>query len=102
MGLLALFFRGQTVFTLSLYLHAMTVVFLGMFMGASAGEVLFNKEEGDILLHRPITPRALLWAKIGVLIEVSLWLAGAFNLAGLFVGVSVSSRGWIFPLAHVL
>ena len=51
---------GQPVFGLSLYLHAMTLVFLGMFVASSAGEVLFNKEEGDILLHRPITARALL------------------------------------------
>jgi len=79
-GLMALLFGGQPVFTLSIYLHAMTFVFLGMFIASSAGEVLFNKEEGDILLHRPVTPRALLWAKIGVLVEVSLWLAGAFNL----------------------
>ena len=48
---------------LSLYLHGMTFVFLGMFIAASAGEVLFNKEEGDILLHRPITSKALLWAQ---------------------------------------
>ena len=101
-GLMALFFRGQPVFTLSLYLHGMTFVFLGMFVAASAGEVLFNKEEGEILLHRPITPRALLWAKIGVLVEVSLWLAAAFNLAGFFVGAISSSGGWIFPLAHAL
>ena len=50
-GLFALFFRGQPVFALSVYLHGMTFVFLGMFIAASAGEVLFNKEEADILLH---------------------------------------------------
>ena len=33
------------------------------------------KEEADILLHRPISPRELLWSKIRVLVEVSLWLA---------------------------
>src|SRR5260370_20640077 len=101
-GLMALFFRGQPVFTLSISLQAMTLVFLGMFIASSAGEVLFNKEEGDILLHRPVTPRALLWAKIGVLVEVSLWLAGAFNLAGLFVGAATSAHGWLFPVAHAL
>ena len=47
-GLFALFFRGQPVFALSVYLHGMTFVFLGMFVAASAGEVLFNKEEADI------------------------------------------------------
>lgn len=99
-GLFALFFRGQTVFALSVYLHAMTFVFLGMFLAASSGEVLFNKEEGDILLHRPISPRALLWAKIGVMLEVSLWLAVAFNLIGFIVGVGTKDGGWLFPVVH--
>ena len=102
MGLVALAFIGQPVFAVSLYLHAMTLVFLGMFMAASCGEVLFNKEEADILLHRPVTPRALLWAKIGVLVRVSLWLAGAFNLAGFFAGIGASDGGWLFPLTHVI
>lgn len=101
-GLVALAFIHQPVFALSLYLHAMTLVFLGMFMAASSGEVLFNKEEADILLHRPVTPRVLLWAKIGVLVRISLWLAGAFNLAGFFAGVGASDGGWLFPLAHVI
>jgi ABC-2 type transport system permease protein len=99
-GLFALFFHGQPVFALSVYLHGMTFVFLGMFIAASAGEVLFNKEEADILLHRPVTARALLWAKIGVLMEVSLWLAGAFNLGGFIVGVGASDGGWSFPFVH--
>jgi hypothetical protein len=99
-GLVALGFLGQPVLSLSLYLHAMTLVFLGMFVAASAGEVLFNKEEADILLHRPVAPRALLWAKVSVLVQVSLWLAGAFNLAGLVMGTLARDGGWLFPLAH--
>src|SRR5258708_354361 len=94
LGLMALFFRGQPIFTLSIYLHGMTLVFLGMFVASSAGEVLFNKEEGDILLHRPVTPRALLQAKVGVLLHVCLWLAGAFNLAGSFVWAAGPAGGW--------
>ncbi|MDB6032670.1 MAG: hypothetical protein JWM16_3008 [Verrucomicrobiales bacterium] len=101
-GMVALIFHGQPVFGLSLYLHAMTLVFLGMFVAASAGEVLFNKEEGDILLHRPVTPRALLWAKISVLIQISFWLAGAFNLASFFVGLAASNGGWLFPIVHAV
>lgn len=99
-GLFALFFHGQPVFALSVYLHGMTFVFLGMFIAASAGEVLFNKEEADILLHRPVTPSALLRAKVGVLVEVSLWLAGAFNLGGFIVGVTARDGGWSFPFVH--
>ncbi len=101
-GLFALGFRHQPVLALSVYLHLMTFLFLGMFVAASAGEVLFNKEEGDILLHRPVTPRALLWAKIGVLVQVSLWLAGAFNLGGLWAGIGASDGGWWFPVAHAI
>src|SRR5262249_14986637 len=99
-GLLVLLFRGQPIFSLALYLHGMAMVFLGMFIASSAGEVLFNKEEADILLHRPVTPRALLRAKISVLLQVSLWLAGAFNLAGFFVGAGTADAGWTFVVAH--
>src|SRR3954467_6703681 len=99
-GMFALFFKGQPVFGLSLYLHGLTLVFLGMFVAASAGEVLFNKEEGDILMHRPITPRQLLGGKIAVLVRVSLWLGAALNLAGLFVGVAVPGGSWLYPLVH--
>ncbi|HEY3915793.1 MAG TPA: hypothetical protein VGN61_14995, partial [Verrucomicrobiae bacterium] len=94
LGMCAFVFMHQPVFALSLYLHAMTLVFLGMFLAASSGEVLFNKEEGDILLHRPVTPKVLLWAKIGVLVRVSLWLAAAFNLGGLLAGIGASDGGF--------
>jgi ABC-2 type transport system permease protein len=100
-GCMALAFKRQPVFALAIYMHAMTFVFLGMFVASSAGEILFNKEEGDILLHRPIEPKTLLWAKIRVLVEVSLWLAGAFNLVGLFVGY-FGAGGWRFPIAHII
>ena len=100
MGFLACLFYKKPVFALAIYMHAMTFVFLGMFVAASAGEVLFNNEEADILLHRPIDPRALLWAKVRVLVEVSLWIAGAFNLAGLVVGMFASNGDWRYPLVH--
>src|ERR1039458_4297295 len=54
-GLFALFFKGQPVFALSVYLHGMTFVFLGLFVAASAGGVLFYKGGSGILLHRPVT-----------------------------------------------
>src|SRR5258708_39849426 len=99
-GLFALWFLRQPVFALSVYLHGMTFVFLGMFVAGSAGEILFNKEEADILMHRPVEPKALLWAKIRVLVEVSLWLAAAFNLAGFFTGRAAPHGGWRFPAVH--
>lgn len=95
-------FAGRPVFSLSLYLHAITLMFLGMFVAASAGEVLFNREEGDILLHRPVNPRTLLWAKVGVLVEVSLWLAAALNLATFVVGCFAPDSGWRFLPVHAV
>lgn len=99
-GCFALTFARYSVFMLSVYLQSMTFVFLGMFVASSAGEMLFNSEEADILLHRPVTPRALLWAKVWVLVEVSLWLAGAFNLVGLFVGTQTSDGSLLFVPVH--
>ena len=100
--MMALFFRKGPVFDFALYLHGMTLVFLGMFVAGSAGEVLFNKEEADILQHRPVTSRALLRAKVSVLVEVSLWLAGAFNLAGFFAGLWTTNGTALFPFVHIL
>ena len=99
-GCLALAFKNQPIFALAVYLHAMTFGLLGMFVAASAGEILFNKEEADILMHRPVGPRQLLWAKIRVLVEVSLWLAGALNLVALVMGAFSAHGDWRFPLAH--
>jgi hypothetical protein len=101
-GAMALALVRQPVFALAVYLHGMTFVFLGMFVASSVGEVLFNKEEADILLHRPIAPRTLLWAKVRVLVEVSLWLAGAINLVGAFAGIAAPGGSWLFPFIHAL
>ncbi len=101
-GCMALTMSQQPVFALAIYLHAMTFAFLSMFVAASAGEILFNKEEADILLHRPIEPKTMLWAKIRVLVEISLWIAFAFNLAGIFAGLGAPDGGWRFPIAHII
>jgi hypothetical protein len=102
LGLLAFLFWGQSIFALAIYLHAMTFVFLGMFVASSSGDILFNADEADILLQRPISPGALLRAKVRVLIDVSLWLAGAFNLAGLIAGFASPQGNWRFPCAHIV
>ena len=39
---------------------------------------------------------------VAVLVEVSLWLAGAFNLVGLFVGIGATDGGWFFLVAHAV
>lgn len=85
-GFAALTFINQPSFALSFYLHGMSLLFLGMFVAASAGEILFNKDEPEILLHRPVDARTLLWAKVSVLVRVSLWVAWTFSLAGMIAG----------------
>lgn len=99
-GAFATFFIKQSLFGLSLYLHASTLMFTGMFVATSAGEALFNKEEADILLHRPVTPQALLWAKVSVIVQISLWLAACFNLVGFIIGTTTS--GPLFLIGHVI
>lgn len=101
-GCLAFTLQGQPIFALVVYLHALTFILLGMFVASSAGEILFNKEEADILLHRPISPGALLLAKVGVLVEVSLWMSVALNLAGFFVGFMAPNGGSGFVSAHAI
>jgi hypothetical protein len=100
MGLFSLFFARQPVLALSVYLHAMSFLMLGMFIATSAGESLFNKEESEILMHRPVTSQMLLRAKATVLIQVTLYFAFAMNLVGLFVGLVASDGGWLYPIAH--
>jgi len=99
-GLVSLVFIGQPMFFLAAFLHCFSFMFVGIFVTASVGEVLFNKEESEILLHRPVLPKTLLRAKISVLAMVSLWVAGAINLVGFVVGIFARDGGWAFPLIH--
>ncbi len=92
----------QPTLTIALYLHMLVLVFLALFIASSSGELLFNKEEGDILLSRPITARMLLWAKVRVLLEVSLWIAFAFNVVGFYVGLHAADGSWRFVPVHAL
>jgi hypothetical protein len=101
-GCVVLGFIGQPLFSLSIYLHGATLFFVGMFVAASSGEMLFNKEEAEILLHRPVSPRGMLWAKISVLVQVSLWLGLAFNLVGMIYGTFSSSGGFGFGAVHLV
>jgi ABC-2 type transport system permease protein len=95
-------FTNQPLFALAIYAHSMTFIFLGMFVSSSAGEVLFNKDEADILMHRPITTKDLLWSKIRVMIQISLWLAGALNLVALVVGACTADGSILFPFIHII
>jgi hypothetical protein len=101
-GLSVLMSARQDLFFLSMHLHGMTLVFLALFVSASAGEILFSESEPEILLHRPVTASQLLWAKVRVMVEVSLWLALAFNLAGLVLGAVGPYGHLLFPFVHIL
>ncbi|MCW1885854.1 hypothetical protein OKA04_14030 [Luteolibacter flavescens] len=99
-GMMALTMLRQPSFALSFYLHGVSLLFLGMFVAVSAGEILFNKDEPEILLHRPVDVRTLLWAKVSVLVRVSLWVAGTFNLVGTVAGALTWTP--LFAAAHLL
>jgi len=100
-GLIALPFARDGTFVLSFYLHGMALLFLGMFIASSAGEILFNKDEAEILLHRPIDSRTLLWAKVSMLVRVSLWLTFAFNIAGVIAGTVAAKGSPFFAPVHL-
>jgi ABC-2 type transport system permease protein len=99
---MALPFQHKPLFLLSIYLHSTALVFLGMLVAASAGEILFNKDESEILMHRPVTTRALLWAKITVLVQISLWLSLCYNIGGLIIGTGSSQPAWAFAVVHII
>ena len=87
-------------FTFAAYMHGVTLFMVVFQMVMTAGSVLFNKEEAEILLHRPVLPRELLHAKVFVLCSVSAILAGALNLPGMIAGIWIRDSHWWFPLAH--
>jgi ABC-2 type transport system permease protein len=90
------------VFTYTVILHSMTFFVVGLAVTAESGDILFNMNESDVLLHRPIHPRTLLLAKSLNLIAFTLILAGALNLFPTFFGLAArGARPW-FPLVHVI
>ena len=93
-------FTADTL-TFSTVLYGMTLFVVMFQMITSAGSVLFNKEEAEILLHRPVTPGELLRAKVQVLCAVSGLLALALNLPGMIAGIWLRDSHWWFPLAHL-
>lgn len=101
-GLMALAFPTDTILVYSASLHTISFFLLGTMIAASSGEILFNREEADILLHRPITARSVLWAKMLVLVEAALWLTGAFNLAGMLRAFWIPHAGLGFVAVHAM
>jgi len=102
MGVVALSTWRLGVFERSTTLHAFTLMMVGMMMAGSSGTLLFNAEEADILLHRPVTPRALLGAKVWVMVVMGVTLAVALNLVGLVLGMFGPHGTLMFLPAHLL
>ncbi len=101
-GCVAAAWWRQPLFPMALTAHGMTFFLLGTFITASAGDLLFEKQEGDILLHRPIEARALLWGKVSALVRVSLWLGLALNLPTALFGLVSPDASLAFPVVHLL
>lgn len=100
-GCFTAFLIGQPILVLSIYQHALTFFAVGMFIATAAGEALFNREEAEILLHRPVTSQMLLRAKAAVLVQVSLYIALAVNLVGFIVGALSGDAAWSYPFIHL-
>src|SRR6266849_635409 len=78
------------VFTYTVLVHSMTFFVVGMAVTSESGDILFNANESDVLVHRPVHPRTLLLAKSINLIAFTLILAAALNLFPTFFGLSAS------------
>ena len=100
-GMMLLTFQLD-VFTYTVILHSMTFFVVGMAITAESGDILFNVNESDVLVHRPIHPRTLLLAKSLNLIAFALMLAAALNLFPTFFGLAARGARMWFPLVHVI
>lgn len=89
------------VFTYTILVHSMTFFVVGMAVTSESGDILFNTNESDVLVHRPIHPRTLLLAKSINLIAFTLILAGALNLFPIFFGLAASGARVWFPIVHL-
>jgi hypothetical protein len=95
-------FTRIDLFTFTVIIHSMTFFVVGLAVTSESGDILFNANESDVLVHRPIHPRTLLLAKTINLIAFTLILAGSLNLFPTFFGLAVAgSRPW-FPAIHLL
>ena len=90
------------VFTYTVLVHSMTFFVVGMAVTSESGDILFNANESDVLVHRPIHPRTLLLAKSINLIAFTLILAAALNLFPTFFGLSASGAPPWFPIVHLI
>ncbi len=100
-GMVCLRFVHLPLFAFATCLHALTFALAGMNLAIWSGSFLFNPVEFEVLSHRPISPRALLGAKIRVLVEISFALALALNVADMIARTWLT-RSWRFIPAHII
>src|SRR6266567_609679 len=80
------------LFTYTILVHSMTFFVVGMAVTAESGDILFNANESDVLMHRPIHPRTLLLAKSINLVVFTLILATALYLFPAFLGMTAAAQ----------
>ena len=99
-GLAGLMHPGVLLYSIAL--HTLTLFTVGMSAVIESNDVLFDQQEDEILMHRPIPPATLLAAKAGALVGFTSLLAGALNAVPTFtLLLARDARPWI-PLVHVV
>ena len=94
-------FAPIDLFTYTIIVHAMTFFVVGMAVTSESGDILFNANESDVLVHRPIHPRTLLLAKTINLVAFTLVLATALNLFPTCFGIAIAGTRLWFPVVHL-
>ena len=83
------------------FLHAYTLLILGLGAVHACGNLLFSEHESDILLHRPVTSRVILQTKVQVILRNLYSNAVAFNFVAILLGVFRAAGSWRFLPAHL-
>ena len=84
------------------FLHAYTLLILGLGAVHACGNLLFSEHESDILLHRPVASRVILQTKVQVILRNLYFNAVAFNFVAILLGVFRAAGSWRFLPAHLL
>lgn len=104
LGFTMLIFTGRSLPPLifATLVHAMTFVMVGMTLSASCSSLLFNDQESDILLHRPVPVAFILRAKVRVLLTQAWLPAVALNGVAFYQGMVRDGGSWRYLPVHLL
>jgi len=98
MGLVAL--TRPPVESFALLLHSLTLFFVLITALREADRLLFDPQDRDVLLYRPVHPSTRVAAKALGMLTSCLVLAGLLNLGPLFLGLLCPDAQPWFPLVH--